>query len=89
MEHKHADAEEYYHAIKETRGTCLSNLVIFPEGTTKNGKLIVKCCTGIILAKKRLQPITIELSTSSTQHFNLRCESAYFSHQLFYTMAQL
>ena len=89
MEHKYADAEEYYHTSKEICGTCLSNLVIFPEGTTTNGKSMVKFRTGIFLAKKRLQPITIELSTSSTQHFNLSWESIYFSHHLFYTMTQL
>ena len=81
--------DKYYHGETEMCGTCLSSLSIFPEGTTTNGKSMVKFRTGIFLAKKRIQPITIELSTYPQNNFSLSWESIYFKHHLFYTMTQL
>lgn len=65
--------------------SCMSKLVIFPEGTTTNGTAMVPFRTGVFNAGLAVKPVCIELPY---RHFNLSWESIRFREHLFRTMTQ-
>lgn len=62
----------------------LPKLCIFPEGTTTNGKFLVKFRTGIFSAGKPVMPVIL----SYPNRFSLSWESIHFHEHIFRTMTQ-
>lgn len=65
---------------------CMSNLVIFPEGTTTNGSAMVPFRTGVFNAGLPVKPVCIRFPH---KHFNLSWETIRFREHLFRTMTQI
>lgn len=65
--------------------SCMSKLVIFPEGTTTNGTSMVAFRTGVFNAGLAVKPICIRFPY---KHFNLSWETIRFREHLFRTMTQ-
>lgn len=65
--------------------SCMSKLVIFPEGTTTNGTGMVPFRTGIFNAGLPVQPVCVQFPH---RHFNISWETIRFREHLFRTMTQ-
>lgn len=65
--------------------SCMSKLVIFPEGTTTNGTAMVPFRTGVFNAGLPVKPVCIEFPH---RHFNLSWETIRFREHIFRTMTQ-
>ncbi|GAB0490169.1 hypothetical protein MMPV_001401 [Pyropia vietnamensis] len=66
-------------------GTCLNTLTIFPEGTTCNGKAMIKFRTGVFLAGKPIRPVVVKLPY---KRWNTSWESVPFRYHMWRTMTQ-
>lgn len=66
-------------------GTCLNTLTIFPEGTTCNGKAMIKFRTGVFLAGKPVRPVVVKLPY---KRWNTSWESVPFRYHMWRTMTQ-
>lgn len=64
---------------------CMSVLVIFSEGTTTNGTVMVPFRTGVFNAGLPVKPVCIRFPH---RHFNLSWETIRFREHLFRTMTQ-
>lgn len=64
---------------------CMSKLVIFPEGTTANGKAMVPFRTGVFNAGLPVVPVCIRFPW---RRFNLSWETIRFREHMFRTMTQ-
>lgn len=65
--------------------SCMSNLIIFPEGTTCNGTAMIPFRSGVFNAGLPVLPVCIRFPH---KHFNLSWESIRFREHLFRTMTQ-
>lgn len=65
--------------------SCLNKLVIFPEGTTANGRAMVTFRTGVFNAGKPVQPVCVSFPH---KHWNMSWETIRFRTHLFRTMTQ-
>lgn len=66
--------------------TCMTSLVIFPEGTTTNGFSMIPFRTGVFNAGVALKPICIQFPH---KHFNLSWETIRFRDHVFRTLTQV
>lgn len=64
---------------------CMSKLVIFPEGTTANGKAMIPFRTGVFNAGLPVVPVCIRFPW---RRFNLSWETIRFREHMFRTMTQ-
>ncbi len=65
---------------------CLNKLVIFPEGTTTNGRAMVAFRTGVFNAAVPVQPVVV---TFPHRRWNMSWETIRFRTHIFRTMTQL
>lgn len=66
--------------------TCMTSLVIFPEGTTTNGFSMIPFRTGVFNAGVAVKPICIQFPH---KHFNLSWETIRFRDHVFRTLTQV
>lgn len=66
--------------------SCMTKLVIFPEGTTTNGSTMVPFRTGVFNAALPVKPVCIQFPH---RHFNLSWETIRFREHMFRTMTQV
>lgn len=66
--------------------SCMTPLVIFPEGTTTNGFSMVPFRTGVFNAGIPVRPVCIRFPY---RHFNLSWETIRFREHIFRTMTQV
>lgn len=66
--------------------TCMTSLVIFPEGTTTNGFSMIPFRTGVFNAGVALKPVCIQFPH---KHFNMSWETIRFRDHVFRTLTQV